>query len=192
MNALLALTGSGSKALSYLMGTTVLGLAAGVALTEIQIGDIIEWSDKIFGGLFLAVFSALVYLSILAIVRVSGRAVTDPGIRTWFEAGVQSANAIATLALTYTLLGISLGIGSLAGQDLNPTTVSGIIRSLTENFSMAFMTTVVGLPVSALLRAILLVSYSRAEERDEARVKEYAKQQAKDHARVSISPLAGE
>lgn len=165
MNALISLTGSGSKALSYLMGAIVLGLAAGVALTEVQIGDIIEWSDKIFGGLFLSVFSALVYLSILAIVRVSGRTLAEPGVRTWFEAGVQSANAIATLALTYTLLGISLGIGSLAGQDLNPATVSGIIRSLTENFSMAFMTTVVGLPVSALLRAILLVSYSRAEER---------------------------
>jgi len=176
MSALLSITGPGSRALSYLLGSVVLGLAVGVALTEIQIGDIIQWSDKIFGGLFLAVFSGLVYVSILAIVRVSGRAITEPGVRTWFEAGVQSANAIATLALTYTLLGISLGIGSLAGQDLNPSTVSGIIRSLTENFSMAFMTTVVGLPVSTVLRAILLVSHSRAEER----------------ANAPLSPLAGE
>ena len=176
MSALLSITGPGSRALSYLLGSVVLGLAVGVTITEIQIGDIIDWSDKIFGGLFLAVFSALVYIAILAIVKVTGHAITEPGVRTWFEAGVQSANAIATLALTYTLLGISLGIGSLAGQDLNPSTVSGIIRSLTENFSMAFMTTVVGLPVSAILRAILLVAYSRAEER----------------ANVPLSPLAGE
>ena len=165
MSALASLTGPGSRALSYLLGYVVLGLSLGVALTEIQISDIISWSDKIFGGLFLAVFTGLVYVAILAVVRVSGRAINEPGVRTWFEAGVQSANAIATLALTYTLLGISLGIGSLGGQDLNPSTVSGIIRSLTENFSMEFMTTVVGLPVSAILRAILLVAYSRAEER---------------------------
>ncbi len=164
MNTVLSLTGSGSKALSYFFGVLVLGLTAGVALTNLPLGQIIAWSDKLFGGLFLAVFSGLVYLSILAIVRVAGQPLDKPGVRTWFEAGVQSANAIATLALTYTLLGISLGIGSLAGQDLNPDTVSAIIRSLTENFSMAFMTTVIGLPVSALLRAILLVAYSRSEE----------------------------
>ena len=176
MGSLLSLNGPGTRALSYLLGTAILGLAAGVALTEVNINDILHWSDKIFSGLFLAVFSGLVYLSVLAIVRVSGHSIHEPGVRTWFEAGVQSANAIATLALTYTLLGISLGIGSLAGQDLNPSTVSGIIRSLTENFSMAFMTTVIGLPVSAVLRAILLVAHSRAEER----------------GTVSFNPLAGE
>ena len=29
----------------------------------------------------------------------------------WFEAGIQAANGVTTLALTFTLLGISLGIG---------------------------------------------------------------------------------
>ena len=86
-------------------------------------------------------------------------------MRPWFETGVQSANAIATLALTYTLLGISLGIGGLAGQELNPTTIPSIIKNLTEHFSMAFMTTVIGLPVAAVLRSTLLVTFSRAEER---------------------------
>jgi hypothetical protein len=36
-----------------------------------------------------------------------------------------------------------------------------VIKSLTENFSMAFMTTVVGLPTSALLRSLLLVAHAR-------------------------------
>ena len=176
MSSLVSITRSGSRALSYLLGIAVLGLAIGVGLTEFNITDILNLSDKIFSGLFLALFSGLVYVSVLSIVRVSGRPITETGVRTWFEAGVQAANAIATLALTYTLFGISLGIGSLAGQDLNPSTVSGIIRSLTENFSMAFMTTVIGLPVSAILRAILLVDHSRSEER----------------ANVPFTPLSGE
>ena len=36
-----------------------------------------------------------------------------------------------------------------------------MIKSLTENFSMAFMTTVVGLPTSALLRSLLLVTEAK-------------------------------
>lgn len=167
--SLLASAGHGSKALSYLLGCGVIGLAGAVVLTRTPVEAILVWSEKIFGGLFLAVFIGLLYVAILALVRVSGRAATEPGVRTWFEAGVQASNAIATLALTYTLLGISLGIGSLASQDLNPETVSQVIRGLTENFSMAFMTTVIGLPVSAVLRAILLVVYSRAEERSGGR-----------------------
>jgi len=165
MRAIIALAGPGTRALSYLLGFAVIGLALAVMITETQVADIVNWSQKIFGTLFLAVFCGLVYTAALALVRVSGRAVTEPGVRTWFEAGIQAANAIATLALTYTLLGISLGIGSLADHDLNPATIQDVIKGLTDNFSMAFMTTVVGLPMSAGLRAALLVAYSRAQDR---------------------------
>ena len=80
---------------------------------------------------------------------------------------MQSANGVTTLALTYTLLGISLGIGSLAGQTLTPDTVQAVIRDLTANFSLAFMTTVVGLPASALLRAALTVGHGRLSLQNE-------------------------
>lgn len=79
----------------------------------------------------------------------------------WLEVGVQAANGVTTLALTFTLLGISLGIGGLAGQPLTPETVQPIIRQLTADFSLAFMTTVVGLPVSAGLRAALLITHEK-------------------------------
>tara|TARA_B100000683_G_scaffold220295_1_gene217084 strand:- start:1019 stop:1255 length:237 start_codon:yes stop_codon:yes gene_type:complete len=75
---------------------------------------------------------------------------------------MQTANGVTTLALTFTLLGISLGIGGLAEQNLTPETVQTVIRDLTANFSLAFMTTVVGLPMSAILRALLVVSHNRA------------------------------
>ena len=79
----------------------------------------------------------------------------------WLEAGLQAANGITTLALTYTLLGISLGIGMLAERSLSPETVQGIVQDLTAQFSMAFLTTVIGLPLSAVLRTLLLVSHAR-------------------------------
>jgi hypothetical protein len=166
MRALLDIASPGARALSYLLGFTVIGLASAVMITETQITDIVAWSERIFGSLFLIVICGLVFVAALALVKVSGRAVSAPGVRTWFEAGIQAANAIATLALTYTLLGISLGIGSLANHDLNPQTIQDVIKGLTDNFSMAFMTTVVGLPMSAGLRAALLVAFSRAQERD--------------------------
>ena len=81
----------------------------------------------------------------------------------WLESGLHGANGVSTLALTYTLLGISLGIGTLSEQELTPDTVQTVISQLTDHFSLAFMTTVVGLPTSAALRALMLISHSRLE-----------------------------
>ena len=55
-------------------------------------------------------------------------------------------------------VGISLGIGTLAGQPVNAETVQSIIGDLTSHFSLAFMTTVIGLPVSAALRAVIHIT----------------------------------
>jgi hypothetical protein len=154
-----------AKAMTLLLGGGVIGLAVATAMTGTPVEGILAWSEKIFGTLFLAVFAALLYTALLSMIRVQGRAADQPGVRAWLETGVQSASAIATLALTYTLLGISLGIGSLAGTDLNPATIPQVIRGLTEHFSMAFMTTVIGLPVSAVLRAALMIQQAKAEER---------------------------
>ena len=154
-----------AKAMSIMLGGGVIGLAITSALTGWSFDVIVEWSDKIFGGMFVAMFAGLLYASVLALIKVHGRSADEPGMRAWFESGVQASSGIATLALTYTLLGISLGIGSLASQELNPATIPQVIKGLTEHFSMAFMTTVVGLPVSAALRSALLVYQARAEER---------------------------
>ena len=156
---------SWAKALSLLLGLAILTLVLVTAMTGKPVGQLIATSEKLFSGLLIAVFIGLLYASVLALTKIHGQDANQPGIRSWFETGVQSANAIATLALTCTLLGISLGIGSLSGHELNPTTIPQVIKGLTEHFAMAFMTTVIGLPVSAALRSALLVSYSHAEER---------------------------
>jgi len=79
----------------------------------------------------------------------------------WQSVALQAAGAVTSLALTFTLLGISLGIGSLAGQPLTPDTVQDVIQELTANFSLAFMTTVVGLPSATLLRAVAVIAGNR-------------------------------
>ena len=154
-----------AKAMSILLGFTTIGLAIAVATTGQKLGELIVFSEKVFSGVFVIAFFGLLYTAVLALTKIHGQPADGLGVRPWFETGVQSANAIATLALTYTLLGISLGIGSLSGHELNPTTIPNIIKNLTEHFSMAFMTTVIGLPVSSVLRSALLVAFSRAEER---------------------------
>ena len=75
--------------------------------------------------------------------------------------GLHAANGIATVALTFTLFGISAGIGELAAGDLNIDTINTVIASLTDQFSMAFMTSVVGLPLSALMRVVVGVTGKR-------------------------------
>lgn len=152
----------GSKALSYLLGALVIGLAIAVAASARGVPDIADWSLRVFGPLFLVLFAGLTLLAILALIKINAAPLGSQ--RSWFETGMQAASGIATLALTYTLLGISLGIGSLAGQELTPDTVQGVIQGLTANFATAFMTTVLGLPVSSVLRALLMVSYTRTME----------------------------
>ena len=70
---------------------------------------------------------------------------------------MQACNGIATLALTFTLLGISLGIGQLSNSSLTPDSIDKVIATLTDDFSMAFLTSVIGLPLSAVFRTVLIV-----------------------------------
>ena len=164
MRGAVSLLDTGSRALSYFLGIVVLALAGAVYATSLDAADIAEWTRRMFGTTFLVLLSALVFAALFAWARMA-RAAEAHSRQIWFEAGKHAASGIATLALTYTLLGISLGIGELAERELSPQTVNLVIAEITEHFSLAFMTTVVGLPVSAALRALLSISRSRAEAR---------------------------
>ncbi len=160
MRAALTTLDSGSRTLCCFLGVVVLGLFAAAAATSLDAGDIMRWVREVFGVTFLVALSALVVTALHCWMRLKASGAVDAAR---LEIGLQAANGIATLALTYTLLGISLGIGSLAGHDLGPETIQAVIRGLTRHFSMAFMTTVVGLPTSAVLRALLMVKTRQIE-----------------------------
>ncbi|MBT3196093.1 MAG: hypothetical protein HN842_00175 [Gammaproteobacteria bacterium] len=147
------------RATGYFLGGGAIALAAVVMTTSTLPGELIDRGLQLFSQLFVGLLAALVFLSLYSWVRLIYGDRREQLL--WLQSGVQSANGITTLALTYTLYGISLGIGSLAGESLTPETIQQVIQSLTDHFSMAFMTTVVGLPLSALLRSLLLVSYER-------------------------------
>ncbi len=164
MTALLNLMDSGSRAVSYLLGGIAIVLAMAALITSASASEITAWAREVLGWTFVAMLGALVFVALFSWVRmISDQSGRDGNV--WLEIGIQAANGVTTLALTYTLLGISLGIGSLAGQDLTPDTIQAVIRTMTANFSLAFMTTVVGLPVSAVLRSLLVVTQARFEAR---------------------------
>lgn len=161
MRAIAQAFGTGSRAASYMLGGLILALAITVGTTAASTVDVASWARDVLGITFTVLLGSLIFTAVLAWVKLSDRRASEEAVRTWLETGVQAANGVTTLALTYTLFGISLGIGSLAEATLTPETVHGVIKTLTANFSLAFMTTVVGLPISALLRALLLVTYAR-------------------------------
>lgn len=143
------------------LGGAVLVLAGASLLTEKDPASLIEFAGRVFGPGFITAYVLLLFAGLVC-WRKQAR---FPGKLIWYRAGLHAASGIATLALTFTLLGISLGIGGLAEQRLSPDTIGDVIAALTAQFSMAFMTTVVGLPTAALLRA--LVSLTDARRRDE-------------------------
>ena len=128
---------TGSKATAVLLGGIAVALALAVAATSMTPGAMMSWVQDVFGVTFIPLFVGLILASLVCWAKLVQR----PGDRVWLQSGLQAANALTTLALTFTLFGISLGIGSLAEQNLTPETVQQVVRSLTERFSLAFMTT---------------------------------------------------
>lgn len=149
--------GVASRTLAYGLGGGVVTLAIAMMMTSMSAETILEWLRNTLGVSFLCIVVALVIVSIVSWVNLLRRGPTED---VWLEAGLNAASGIATVALTFTLLGISLGIGSLANQALTPDTVQAVIRDLTAEFSLAFLTSVIGLPLSTLLRAMLLVTHA--------------------------------
>jgi len=161
MRAVADIIATGSQAASYLMGTFVLIGAGLAAVWSLQVDDIVGWAFDVLGSGFVGLLTSLVLATTYCLVRLLRAGDDAEAADFWLVAGVQLASGVATLALTYTLFGISLGIGSLAGQGLTPETVQGVIRDLTASFSLAFMTTVIGLPLSAALRTLLVIVHGK-------------------------------
>lgn len=130
-------------------GSVIILLAMASYLTNKALPDLLAWAQQVFGWGFAGIYAVLLICGAYACQSVKAN---EKSAYYW-EMAQQAGNGIATLALTFTLLGISLGIGSLSEQSLTPDTIQNIIGELTAQFSTAFMTTVVGLPSATLLRA---------------------------------------
>ena len=158
MGNILAIVGSGSKSISLVLGTAVLGAAVATGVMGLELREMAGWAFEVFSVTFLSLLGAMLAGFAFCLVRLVERRKSGLDGEVCFEAAVHLAGGVATVALTYTLLGISLGIGTLAGRDVNTETVQTIIGDLTSHFSLAFMTTVIGLPVSAVLRAVIHIT----------------------------------
>lgn len=161
--------GNLSRSLSLLLAAIVVTLAVAMMATSLTVEDITSWMQQVLGLSFLGLLITLIATCLFCWVHILRR---QGETRVWLEAGLHAANGITTLALTFTLLGISLGIGSLAEQALTPETVQAVIRDLTAEFSLAFLTTVIGLPTATLLRALIMVTHAhqQAKERQVPRI----------------------
>jgi len=143
-----------SRALSWMLAATAVSALAFSWSGLATPGELLGTAIDSLGPFFLAVALLLTLIALSALVRV--QEARDAGdLAFWRDTGLHAASGIATVALTCTLFGISLGIGSLARTELSPDTVNAVIAELTGYFGLAFMTTVVGLPLAAALRALL-------------------------------------
>ena len=146
-----------SQALSIFLGGIVLILFLYVGYSDANPYFVFEWIVSTLGYSFLIITTFLTLIAIISIININN--CKSRRRKFWFETGLQVSNLISTLALTYTLLGISLGIGELSSSKLDIDTINQTISKLTQQFSMAFMTSVIGLPLSGLLRSILIIIY---------------------------------
>ncbi|MFC3121583.1 hypothetical protein [Agaribacter flavus] len=150
----------GLSTMYWLFGGLIVVGAMISFVADMSLADMLLWVNQHFGKSFSVAYLVLLSISGIALFHLHKND-SDVNREYWREYGLQAANGISTLALTFTLLGISLGIGSLSEQTLTPESIQGIIGELTAQFSMAFMTTVVGLPSAALIRAWVAIRYTK-------------------------------
>jgi hypothetical protein len=144
-----------ARATALLSGSTIILCAFLTLIFEVTPRHIFNWCVSTLGASYLVITAIIMIISVFALLQY--RSDTEKS-SLWIKIGQQSNTAIATIALTYTLCGISLGVGSLATLELGPETINSVISQLTEKFSMAFMTSVVGLPLSAFMRFVFVVN----------------------------------
>ena len=161
------------QAISVVFGTLIIGLFVYVLTTNNEPSFIFNWLMSVLGDTFIVILLFLTITSLICIINVSS--VETSNKKLWFESGLQLSNLISTIALTYTLLGISLGIGELSASKLVVDTINQTISKLTEQFSMAFMTSVIGLPLSAILRSIIIILYERSKKETNLTIKKLIK-----------------
>jgi len=146
--------------LLMVFGGVVIFLAIASFLTNQRLSGLLTWLLQVFGWGYAFFYGILLIAGVYAWRRL----LCSEKTAFWMELGQQAAGGIATLSLTFTLLGISLGIGSLTDKTIEPQTIQLIIQDLTSHFSTAFMTTVVGLPTASALRAALALRYVRLQK----------------------------
>ena len=153
-----------SQSISWFIGSVTIMFFIYMMVTGQNPNILINWGVSTLGLLFIVIFITQLILTLFCLVQLNQAEIQNR--RYWFEFGLQVSNSISTIALTFTLFGISLGIGELSTSNLDISTINKTIGKLTEQFSMAFMTSVVGLPTSAILKSILIINFEHILTKD--------------------------
>jgi len=106
-----ALIFSGVRALYWIVGSLIIAVAAVSLVTQMSVMEIMSLVNRHFGVTFITFYTALVVIGLFAVRQLWQRQST---YGYWHELCLQTANGISTLALTFTLFGISMGISSLS------------------------------------------------------------------------------
>lgn len=153
-----------SQSISWFIGSVAIMFFIYMMVTGQNPNILINWGVSTLGLLFIVIFITQLILTLFCLVQLNQTEIQNR--RYWFEFGLQVSNSISTIALTFTLFGISIGIGELSTSNLDISTINKTIGKLTEQFSMAFMTSVVGLPTSAILKSILIINFEHILTKD--------------------------
>ena len=146
------------RTLATLSGLIVILLALILFVFGIAPASLFTIARDTLGMLFMGLSATLLLVTMMAITKMRDPHLEHGSKSVWFQIGLHAANGIATVALTFTLFGISTGINQLAAGELDIDSVNAVITGLTSQFSMAFLTSVVGLPLSAFMRMVVMVT----------------------------------
>lgn len=146
------------RVVAILSGLIVILLALILFVFGIAPVNLFTTARDTLGMLFMGLSAGLLLVTMMAIAKMRDPCLERDSKSAWFQIGLHAANGIATVALTFTLFGISAGINQLAAGELDIDSINAVVTGLTSQFSMAFLTSVIGLPLSALMRVVVVVT----------------------------------
>lgn len=155
---------TGSHALGILAGAALVVLAGAHLVGGVAPAGVTSWIGKVLTWGYVGLALLLVYIALYAWACLGTEG--QRRNRALYTAGVHAATGVSNLALVYTLMGIAMGISAVAQQNLNPQTIQVVVREMADNFALAFFTTVVGLPIATILRALLAVRWAGNQQEE--------------------------
>ena len=154
----------------HVAGLMIIGIALITLLPEGAsnlISTVGEFAS-IVGWPFLSVYGLLSVALMLTLLRIRSarRAGADEARTYWAHIGGQLCGLLSTIALVFTLWGLSQGVLLLGANQVTADTIDQLLSQLMTHFGVAFYSSIIGLPTAALGRVLVFVASSNTWKKE--------------------------
>lgn len=151
--------------LGNIAGLVIITLAL-MSVASLELSEIFERFSSVIsvvGWPFLTIYSVLtaILLGSYLKIRRARREGSSENLSYWAQVGTQVCGLLSTMALVFTLFGLSQGVLLLGVSKVTPDSIDQLLGELMTHFGVAFYSSIIGLPTAALGRFVIFTTSAR-------------------------------